>query len=263
MGTPIVKIKTLQDSLRKQAGIIWHSQADARRHSLWLNEETITESVLLQLCVRHGQQGLIIKAFKKAEETQNGADWEWVFSNGKTGTRFRVQAKRLTSLGRYGSLKPNGSQIRTLISRSIKEGCHPCYVFYNGADLVPRSNGVSLLKNHGSCGKFRGPSYWGCSISDAYVVQRVNSDKMANLLPVMKPWHCLLSNGSTNSADLAEIVALNFSSLCEEKSMTAFKPTSLPHWINLLRSADATQVNMLEYLEEHNLQGVAMIEIRP
>lgn len=65
-------MRSLRDEMRKQAGWVWHEKVRADAHGLFLNEETITEILLLRLskAAQHGQ--FSVKVFNKAEENQDG-----------------------------------------------------------------------------------------------------------------------------------------------------------------------------------------------
>ena len=52
----------IQHYLRDVAAWIWHEQGEARHHGLKLQEETITEILLLRLARECGPMGLNIRA---------------------------------------------------------------------------------------------------------------------------------------------------------------------------------------------------------
>lgn len=97
------------------------------------NEETITETILLELKARHPLD-IGIVSFNKFQEKHLGADWEFWFTDksGQRGIGWRVQAKRLYRPSEeYSALKPSetspSSQIQTLISQARSQGLVPIY----------------------------------------------------------------------------------------------------------------------------------------
>lgn len=100
----------LRDAMRREAGWVWRAKARAASLGLFLNEETITETVLLRLATAAQGTGFLVRLFTKAEETKLGADWEFRFISKSKMVRLRVQAKRLFPSGHYESLKPGASR---------------------------------------------------------------------------------------------------------------------------------------------------------
>jgi hypothetical protein len=246
---------------------------------LFMNEETITESILLFLARGHKRHGLNIKVYnKKTEEPSVGADWAWCFMQGGRAVAMRVQAKRLYSGGRYDTLKPTGGQINKLINQSGAH--HPYYVFYNDGLQGVRCLRASATSSF-RCGSFKGDEHWGCMIARAQDVKRVGSNAMTDLLPVSMPWHCMLcphraaaALGSMAMA-LPDVVAANLSAavaLSSEGLDTPFlQPGEPPEWVEHVQAwADRTvgitadggfvaaDRAIEDYLEEHDLAGLAL-----
>lgn len=97
---------TLCDTFRTQSKRTWNLLGCASKIDSPINEETITELLLLNIKKYH-QKDLFVKSFNKSEEKLNGADWEWWFLNStaKRGMGWRVQAKRIfASTHNYKSL---------------------------------------------------------------------------------------------------------------------------------------------------------------
>jgi hypothetical protein len=270
-------MNTLQCSLRIAAGRVWHNMADAAQHRLFLNEETITESILLFLARRHRSSQLAIKVYTKQEEKKSGADWAWCFMDGGQSVAMRIQAKRLYGDAKYQALNPSGQQINQLISTA--DGHHPFYVFYNDA-LQGEIFRYSSSSSHFNCGSFRGPSHWGCMIARAQDVQQINSNTIAKLLPVSMPWHCLLcpilasSRNGVGRLTLPDIVAANLnvgSRYFGADERIEVKPTDPPAWVRFVQTAAETPSGttadgivpppnreLEAYLENHNLAGVVL-----
>ena len=95
----------IQPYLRDVASWVWHEQGAARHHGLKLQEETITETLLLRMARECQHLGLRVRMFNRIEEggrkkttrVGNGADWEWYVTTDYCRVGFRVQAKVLSS----------------------------------------------------------------------------------------------------------------------------------------------------------------------
>ena len=192
-------MRPLRDAMRREAGRVWREKARAEALGLFLNEETITESTLLNLATGFHGHGLLVQLFTKAEEKKNGADWEFWFVQGTRAAGLRVQAKRLFPSGAYDSLNPSGPQITTLISSA--RNCCPVYVFYNDASVY-RSSSPRC-----SCGEYRAHSYLGCTLAPATAVARAASNSASSLQEITIPWHCLLCESVAKKTSMPEVTA--------------------------------------------------------
>ncbi|MCT6819495.1 MAG: hypothetical protein M3009_03350 [Bombella apis] len=201
----------MEKILRSLARWVWEIQGEAysgryKNTGLVIHEETITEMLLLR-CVRvargrqpgGGKRGRIppfvafdVKMFSKAEESRNGADWEWLFKFGDCEFGFRVQAKRLYEGSGYDGFGRNNKQNDDLIAQAQASGLIPVYVFYNhgfGRD--------SYLFGGGSFigGYSRRRSDWGCSVAhaecvrDVYANNKGRKGRVDDIFPYMLPWH--------------------------------------------------------------------------
>src|SRR5258707_11960783 len=95
----------LCETFRRQAGNVWKRMATARKLNIALSEETITELVMYEIALAHlADPRFRVVLATKPQESKHGADWTWWFTQGGTGVRFRVQAKRLFPSGTYESL---------------------------------------------------------------------------------------------------------------------------------------------------------------
>ena len=151
---------------------------------------------------------------------------------------------------------------------------HPVYVFYNdalnGSQVVP----VSPMRATRCC-SFHRLSYWGCAIALVRDVKRIGSNRMAKLLPVCIPWHCLLCPNMGSWAPpgsfLPDIVAANLNSMrgrTRGEGGPHVDPTEPPTWaIRLMgltgRAVDARDLPQEDpeldaYLSERNLRGVVV-----
>jgi len=239
-------IKNMRQYLRARAGWTWLEQGHAYDQGLALQEETITEMLLLRMAKDHAKHGVEIKLFNKAEEGKNGADWEWIIKTLGCEVGFRVQAKRLYHSEKkmdYGGLDPKSNQTDHLIKHA--NGCIPVYVFYNHK----HGTHSSLFDGSYEPG-FRGPSYWGCSIASAASVKAKKSNKLTDLKPIMKPWHRLI--GEFGTCDTQS--ALGFASDNLVETMTPSRREVVEH----LRVRD---VEALEaYTRKNELEGAALID---
>lgn len=182
-------VKPLRVYLRSLSGWAWNKQGHAYRYGrgLCLQEETITEMLLLRLALDSKRYGIRVRMYNKRQEKKIGADWDWVIKTNHCRHRLRVQAKRLyhSSTGAdYGGLSLRNSQHSRLISRARKKRRTPVYVFYNH-DFGLRSH----LFTPQASSEFRGRSHWGCGISHA---KHVQSNSLVDLISNMKPWHDLI-----------------------------------------------------------------------
>ena len=193
-------MKPLRDTMRREAGRIWREKASAEQFGLFMNEETLTETLLFHLARRFQGNSVRVHPFTKAQETRNGADWEFWFAQGQQAVGLRVQAKRLFPSGNYDSLNPNGQQTQNLIKRS--GNCFPVFVFYNDERVY------SCYTPECNCGDYRGPSYLGCTLTSAYIVSGLAHRNLTLLARECIPWHCLLCDRkSTKHTSLPAIVA--------------------------------------------------------
>jgi hypothetical protein len=184
--------------MRREAGRIWRDKARAEELNLFMNEETITETLLLNLAKRFQGNTVRVRPFTKAEETKNGADWEFWFVQGQRCIGLRVQAKRLFPSAKYDSLDPSGPQTDKLMSQS--KDCFPVFVLCNDRKFYRCTIPKCRCNNH------RGDSYLGCTTASAYTVANWNNTDAAKLAPYTIPWHCLLCpKRSSHGASLPEV----------------------------------------------------------
>ena len=240
MAAPI----TLRDYLRRRAAWVWNAQGHAFRHGLALQEETLTEMLLLRMARDHAKHGLNVAMFNKTEEGFNGADWEWIVRTRWCNLGLRIQAKRLyhDSKGSdYGGLDPNSGQSAKLIANAGTS--IPLYVFFN------HDHGTnSKLLHGGGEYPYRGRSYWGCSIACAKKVKAEKSNALSKLKEHSKPWHRLVTTYGTCDA----MAALGIDPGEADRSM----PEGRRQLFERIRDRDF----MSQYILEYNLAGVAILD---
>lgn len=267
--------------MRQLAGWVWKEQSAAHRFGLSLQEETITEVLLLEMARKLSPLGLSVRMFSKAQEggrvrkatvkapdgtdkeveeviiEAEGADWEW-FVEGPDGcmASFRVQAKKLykdTPIkdGRYGGFKPGDRQIQDLIYRAA--GSNPIYVLYNHPDV----------RNSSLFGPSRQPDFfgrdcWGCAVTTAQFMKHATSDKLDVIKPGTVPWHRFFSIGQPCRPRMAMKEIAEGFVLPEEEEPQAFIPaTTRPEWVGMLSNGE---IDLTDFLAERQLQGVAYID---
>ncbi len=192
----------LRDYLRHVSAWVWREQDDALHYGLKLQEETITEMLLLRMARECSSSGLNVKMFSRTEEggnkkykkIGNGADWEWFVETPCCSVGFRVQAKVLSSritpvkrnlsFGKYEGFPRDKKQTDELISSASSAGYNPIYVFYNHPWISDRSMFSSASHPFSIAG-----SDWGCSIATANFVKYAPDYKLSSLIKGMLPWH--------------------------------------------------------------------------
>ena len=172
----------LRDYLRGRAAWVWNEQSHAFKQGLSLQEETLTEMLLLRMARDHAKHGLSVTMFNKTEEGINGADWEWIVRTPQCDLSLRVQAKKLYHASKgsdYGGLDPNSGQSTKLIANAGTS--IPLYVFFNH----DHGKNSKLLRKGGEH-PYRGRSYWGCSIACAKKVEKEKSNALWQVEEALK-----------------------------------------------------------------------------
>lgn len=235
----------LRAYLRSLAHRVWTDQGDALKHGLTLQEETVTEMLLLQMARDLSPLGLNVKMFTRTEEggrklkdgtvekVGNGADWEWFVDLPDCMVGFRVQAKRLFGTpaknGSYDGFTPGGAQINDLIIASGE--LNPVYVFYNHGYV----RNAKLFKRSSKTNWFGG-SAWGCSVATARFMRSLKKKSLEAVYPGMIPWHRFFVVGNTG-----------YRGCPVERMMTNMEggqqfrlATSRPAWVAQLLEMDRT-----------------------
>ncbi|MBW4964060.1 DUF6615 family protein [Sulfitobacter sp. CW3] len=272
--------------------------SEAEGFKLPRNEDTTTEELLLSLARKHKGRGLDIKAYTKKEESGNGADWAFWFTDSTwKGIGARIQAKRLfADEGRYkslfhqsgkqkkvseatGQLTPN--QCETLLSYGDPSdplnNLIPVYVFYNSDELKQNTafSAHTQIAWWSLCGHpFTSPD-WGISTASALAIKNANwgkNDRPGDF--PMIPWHCLVCaccwDDRPADPSLPSLVGHGLRQLYgdSEDDVPAiadlgfsFEPTdNAPKWVGLLREGRESEESLDEEMDRLNLKGVAIIE---
>lgn len=190
-------LKLIGTELKKRASWTHERLSLAQKLGTPLGEETLTETLLLDLRQELGSY-LEVNTFTKWEESRrSGADWEWWFCDGAGERMFgmRVQAKKL-KLTRAGvpyydfAYKPRLSkkrQVDRLIEAARKERMPAVYALYNGPDLD--LNAFSWT----CCNEDPSDAIFGVSMISADSAQRLADSKDTTLKAaggLSKPWSC-------------------------------------------------------------------------
>lgn len=248
----------IQPYLRYVASRVWYEQSDARHHGLKLQEETITEMLLLRMAHECQHLGLRVRMFNRIEEggrrktkrVGNGADWEWYVTTNYCHVGFRVQAKVLSSgltqkdalsIGKYAGLLNDHNQTNTLIQDAANSKCNPIYVFYNHSWVSDRA--LFSASHHPFPVE---PGDWGCAISTAAFVRGQRGNNLSALISGMLPWHMFfgIDKGCVSQRAMKYLAG----------HQDFISKTPPPEWLGLM---DEGEVGLNEHLANHRLQGVA------
>lgn len=267
-------------SFQKIASWVWQNIELAQRTGLKFSEETITESILLQLATCHPGK-VKIHAFTKPEEGINGSDWEWWIGENGNWLGMRVQAKRIklpsetfAPLQRYKSPKGSTYQIDNLLSRARSDGLNAAYCLYFASKKWPAMRAWPTYAFLGG-----GPlSPQGCLIADASAVKTVGKDTLAALAPVTVPWHLLVCHCSAGALNRGGLADAAYSVLDASRGLTPRSGDStlidaplvppqndLPLHMRLLREngeevVGASKEMLWSYAKERNLKGFLLID---
>lgn len=188
------------------ARMVWTKRGAAKAASLPFNEETITETLLLDL--KTGYPGHVqLVAFNKSQEAKTGADWLWAFvsADGSQSLTMLVQAKRLEDAERIyaginrniGKRTPPVRQIDQLLATARTQGVPALYAFYNHVGQTSRVPETCGSLPPGDPGHIDG---FGVSLADAHAVEAALPDETFDTHRFHSmPLHCLLCSGGSGT----------------------------------------------------------------
>lgn len=190
-----------QKFLLNLSRMVWEKRGAAKSAALPFNEETITETILLDLKTAYPGHLKII-AFNKGQEAKTGADWLWSFvsADGSSSLTMLVQAKRLEDAEQIykginrnvGKRKPPVRQIDQLLTTAQNQGVPAIYAFYNHVADVSR-----IPQNCGSL-EITDPNQvlgFGISLAEASTVANKLPNENFDVHKLHSiPLHCLLCN---------------------------------------------------------------------
>jgi hypothetical protein len=273
---------SLCEHFRELSGWTWRKLGAADSLGVAFGEETITESLLLELASQHAGRGLRIRAYTKAEEgtgtkatggLPTGADWSfWIANAVGIGIELRVQAKRQFPSGQYESLDGKGQQIKDLWNNRGR--AVPLYVLYNGPfSCYPWGPSWPSFSCFGSCTRqFREPSAWGCSVAPVSGIPP-HASPYPGALAGLRPWHCLVCGClglQQAKASLPHRVAMAVSALYSAPDapkpipgidFTFFEPhEEAPEWAAWLNNPEEHFLEWKNLWVRTGLKGVMLIQ---
>jgi hypothetical protein len=217
----------LRTSFWMAAHWVWERRATAKKSGMPFSEETITDTILIDLATQHPDE-LKIFPLNKFHEGKTGADWEWCFYDQKAQTYqpMLVQAKLLDDqdknyshlnrmIGSSG-IRQMDRLIETASTRLIPTPA--IFVFYNHLSKL------DTLPNN--CELFSCEECWGCSIALAETVRASNTKKFEKLKNHSKPWICLFCQGLNFNADLPSRVIATLNDLYD-RAIKSLKEANL------------------------------------
>lgn len=217
--------------------MVWARRDAAKTSGLSFNEETITETILLDLKTSYPGHVQII-AFNKAQEAATGADWLWSFvsADGSKSLTMLVQAKRLEDAEQiYGGIarkigkrSPPVRQIDQLLATARRQHVPAIYAFYNhvaNGSRIPRK--CKSLK-HADPDQILG---FGISLAEASAVSGALPDETFDTHRLHSiPLHCLLCNGGQGlppGGGTPDMATSGLARLRSETSAEKFDPDEL------------------------------------
>jgi hypothetical protein len=184
--------RTLFETFNILAEWTWMRREQAKAANLPFSEESITESILLDLQIAEPHRVKVV-SFSKFHEAKTGADWEWCFFDHGHRVFFpvRVQAKLLDDRDKtYAHLNRciGNSGVRQ-IDRLLQANVPAIYVFYNhlrDTSLIPKT-----------CMTISRDESWGCSFALASAVRPLADDKtFEKISKISRPWACMVCCGA-------------------------------------------------------------------
>lgn len=224
-----------QNALLRLSQKIWLKRGNAKRYGLPFGEETITETILMDLVTRYPGR-ISILPFNKRQESKNGADWAWAFTslNRRRVTPMLVQAKVLDAFDKnYPEIKraigtkpgPKVHQIDRLIATAKHYRWPAIYAFYNHLSVPSRIPAA--------CGSLRKlgsnlPDAWGISIALASSVRSVLPDQSFDTHRTHSvPLHCLLCSGGSGLRPASGAAGLALAKLASLRRMASLDSLGL------------------------------------
>jgi len=196
----------------RHADWVWERILVAHKNGFPFGEETITETILLDLKANHPDK-LFIQPFSKRRERWNGADWEWWIGKDGNWIGMRVKAKRVALPDEefhelfYKSKSGPKRQIEYLIDAARADGLAPIYALYVHSFYEAR---LASQVRHCDPNWHEPFHQYGCLVAHAQDVKRRASLKLSEIADFSFPWHLLVCHclpsvrGPSGPADFAE-----------------------------------------------------------
>jgi hypothetical protein len=268
-----------QNFLLALSRMVWTKRDAAKVSQLSFSEETITETILLDLKTLYPGNVRVV-AYNKPQEAKTGADWIWSFvsADRSRSATMLVQAKRLEDAEleypgikrNIGNRTPSVRQIDQLLDTARILGIPAIYAFYNhvsNSSRVPQT--CRSLKptdpNQIFC--------FGISLAEASIVERTLPDEQFDThCNHSIPLHCLLCNGGSPKRPLGGTPDLVASGLRRLRDLALGEQTGVsdsgvrqglhPAVVQALAFEDreADEVESRTDREYPNIAGVVVIE---
>jgi hypothetical protein len=186
--------------------MVWAKRGAAKVAGLPFNEETITETILLDLTTAYPGNVQVV-AFNKSQEATTGADWLWSFvsADGSQSLTILVQAKRLEDREQIysgidrniGKRTPPVRQIDQLLATATAQGVPALYAFYNHLSQTSRVPQTCGSLPPGDPDHIDG---FGISIAEAQAVEADLPDETFDThCGHSIPLHCLLCSAGSGT----------------------------------------------------------------
>lgn len=168
---------------------IYRTLRYSHQKSFSIREETITETILMELIQRYPHR-IKVNKFTQADENKTGADWDWLFVGRSKVFRMRIQAKKLYDDKKYGALSSPQQTSKLISSASATKPIRfAAYCFYNYWTGTPGLGGPY-------CGMtIPAEVIKGCTIASATAVQSITKkpkNSLNNIADISIPWICLV-----------------------------------------------------------------------
>jgi hypothetical protein len=195
-------------ALIQQAHWIYGRRQTAKAFGFPFSEETVTETILLNLASGFARRFHIIP-FNKAQEGKIGADWEWCIYDDVNHRylQFLVQAKVLDNHDKeYAHIdrhigNTTVRQIDRLAQTSHRRNVPAIYAFYNHLDDPAR-----IPTSQCACSACQ--ACWGASVAPLSGVKAALPDKSFDTLSKISfPWKCLLCSASGGASPQPDIIS--------------------------------------------------------
>lgn len=259
--------------------MVWTRRDAAKKTRLTFSEETITETILLDLKTRYPGRVRVF-AYSKPQEAKTGADWIWSFvsADRSRSATMLVQAKRLDDAEleypginrNIGKRTPPVRQIDQLLDTARRLSIPAVYAFYNhvtNSSRVPQTCGSLKPTDLNQIFGF------GISVAEAMIVERTLPDEQFDTHRNHSiPLHCLLCSAGNSERRLGGTPELVASGL-RRLSGLAQEEASEPRDFGLRQGLHPAVVKALEF-DDHepdevgsrtdpefpNIAGVVVLE---
>lgn len=263
--------------LLRLARMVWGRREAAKTSGLPFNEETITETILLDLKTMYPGQVQVV-AFNKTQEATTGADWLWSFvsAHGNQSMTMLVQAKRLEDAEQVyrgiarqiGNRTPPVRQIDQLLITARSQRVPAIYAFYNHVRDASR-----VPKVCGSLGSADPDQVFGfgVSVAEASVVAGALPDETFDTHRRHSiPLHCLLCSGGKGMRPDGGTPEMVADALARLRSLTASETKGadasgllqgLHPTIELALGLAARRADGADYLTPHDVPNIAGVVV--